>query len=94
MSRKVPCREQRKRGQETKVCLGDSREGGSSGETQGDLDPCFVTLSLSISMERKVIAHSGGCEAVVDTVISLILAPRRLVKNKQKLIGATYEVPR
>ena len=89
MPRKVPFQKQRKRGQETKGCLGDSREGGSSGETQGDLDPCFVTLSLSISMERKVIAHSGGCEAVVDTVISLILAPRRLVKNKQKLISAT-----
>ncbi|XP_069421461.1 pregnancy-associated glycoprotein 1-like [Ovis canadensis] len=44
-----------------------------------------------ISMERKVIAHSGGCEAVVDTVISLILGLRRLVKNKQKLIGAIYE---
>ena len=89
MSRKVPCREQRKRGQETKVCLGDSREGGSSGETQGDLDPCFVTLSLSISMKRKVISCSSGCEALVNTAISLILGPRRLVKNLQKLIGAT-----
>ena len=92
MSRKVPCQEQRERGQETKGCLGDSQEGGSSGETQGDLDPCFVTLSLRISMERKVIAHSGGCEAVVDTVISLILGPKRLVKNMQKLICATPRI--
>ena len=37
-----------------------SREGGSSGESQSDLDACFVTLSLSISMERKVIAYSGA----------------------------------
>ena len=89
MSRKMPCREQRKRRQQTKGCLEDSQEGGSSGETQGDLDPCFVTLSLSISMKRKVISCSSGCEALVNTAISLILGPRRLVKNLQKLIGAT-----
>ena len=41
MSRKVLCREQRKRRQETKGCLGDSQEGGSSGETQSDLDARF-----------------------------------------------------
>jgi len=60
MSRKVPCREQRKRGQETKGCLEDNQEGGSSGETQSNLDACFVTLSLSISMKRKVIACSAA----------------------------------
>ena len=69
-------------------CLGDGREGGSSGETQSDLDACFVTLSFSISMKKKVIACSGGCEALVDTGISLILGPRRLFNNIQKLIGA------
>ena len=89
MSRKVPCREQKKRGQETKGCLGDNREEGSSGETQSDLDACFVTLSLSISMKRKAIACTGSCEALVDTRTSLILGPRRLVNNIQKLIGAT-----
>jgi len=88
MSRKVPCREQRKGGQETKGCLEDIQEGGSSGETQSDLDACFVTLSLIISMKRKVIVCSGSCKALVDTRTSLILGPRRLVNNIQKLIGA------
>ena len=46
--------------QKMKGCLGDSREGGSSGETQRGLDVRFVTLSLSISMKRKVIASSGS----------------------------------
>ena len=69
--------------------LGDSREGGSSGETKSSFDARFVTLSLSISMKRKVIACSGGCEAFEDTMISLFLGPRTLVKNIQKLISAT-----
>ena len=89
MSRKVPCQEQRKRGQETKGYSEDSREGGISGETQSDLDACFVTLFLSIYMKRKVIACSGSCKAFVDIRTSLILGPRRLVNNIQKLIGAT-----
>ena len=89
MSGKVLCQQERKRGQEMKGCLGDSREGGTSGETQSDLDALSVTLSLSISMKRKVIACSGGCKALVDTRTSLILGPRRLVNNIQKLIGAT-----
>ena len=88
MSRKVLCREQRKRGQEMKGCLGDSREGSNSGENLSDLDALFLPLSLSISMKRKVIACSGGCKALVDTGISLILGPRRLFNNIQKLIGA------
>ena len=66
-----------------------SREGVSSGESQSDLDACFVTLSFSISMKRKAIACTGSCEALVDTRTSLILGPRRLVNNIQKLIGAT-----
>ncbi|ELR62043.1 hypothetical protein M91_12580 [Bos mutus] len=42
-----------------------------------------------ISMKRKVIACSGGCKPLVDTRTSLILGPRRLVNNIQKLISAT-----
>ena len=67
MSRKVLCREQRKRGQETKGCLGDSQEGGNSGKNLSHLDVLFLPLSLSISMKRKFIAFSDGCEALVDT---------------------------
>ena len=48
----------KKSAQKMKGCLGDSREGGSSGETQSSLDACFVKLSLSISLKRKVIACS------------------------------------
>ena len=40
-------------------------------------------------MKRKVIACSGGCKPLVDTRTSLILGPRRLVNNIQKLISAT-----
>ena len=67
----------------------DSWEGGSSGETQSDLDACFLPLSLSISMKRKVIACSGGCHAIFDTRTSAIEGPSTLVNNIQKLIGAT-----
>ena len=87
MSRKVLCREQRKRGLETKGCLGDSEEGGSFCETQSDLGAHFFPLSLSISMKRKVIA-SDSCEALVDTGTSYIEGPGRLVNNIQKAIGA------
>ena len=38
-------------------------------------------------MKRKIIACSGGCEALVDTGTALIKGPRRLVNNIQKLIG-------
>ena len=50
-----------------KGSLGDSQEGGNSGENLSDLDALFLPLSLSISMKRKVIAFSDSCEALVDT---------------------------
>ncbi|KAM9764463.1 pregnancy-associated glycoprotein 1-like [Dama dama] len=40
-----------------------------------------------ISMNRRVISCSGGCEALVDTGTSLIQGPRRLVNNILRLIG-------
>ncbi|XP_010830551.1 PREDICTED: pregnancy-associated glycoprotein 1-like [Bison bison bison] len=40
-----------------------------------------------ISIERKVIACSGGCKAFVDTGAAFIEGPRTLVDNMQKLIG-------
>ncbi|XP_070638899.1 pregnancy-associated glycoprotein 1-like [Bos indicus] len=41
-----------------------------------------------ISMKRKIIVCSSCCKALVDTRTSLILGPRRLVNNIQKLSGA------
>ena len=88
MPRKVLCREQRKRGKETKGCLGDSREEDNSGEAQSDLDAHCLPLSLSISIERKVIACSGGCKAVVDTRATCIKGPETLADTIQNLIGS------
>ena len=88
MSGKVLCQQERKRGQEMKGCLGDSREGGTSGETQSDLDARFLPLSLSITMRGEVIACADGCTAMVDTGASHIQGPGRLVDKVQKLIGA------
>ena len=69
--------------------LGDSWEGGNSGETQSDLDAHFLPLSLSITMKGEVIGCSDGCTAMVDTGSSHIQGPGRLIDNIQKLIGAT-----
>ena len=62
---------------------------GNSQETQSDFDACFLPLSLTISIERKVIACSDGCKALVDTGTSDTAGQRKLVNNIQKLIGAT-----
>ena len=72
-----------------KGCLGNSWEGDNSGEAQSDLDACFLPLSLSIPIERKVIACSGGCKAIVDTGAAFIKGTKTLVDSMQKLIGAT-----
>ncbi|XP_068832578.1 pregnancy-associated glycoprotein 1-like [Capricornis sumatraensis] len=52
-----------------------------------EADDWIVRLDR-ISIERKVIACSGDCEAVVDTGAAFIAGPRTLVNNIQKLIGA------
>ena len=40
-------------------------------------------------MNSRVIAYNNGCEATVDTGVSLILGPGRLVDNILRLFGAT-----
>lgn len=59
------------------------------GQWQGS-DPCacFVPLSLSISINGKVIACDGGCQAIVDTGTSLLLGPQDAVLNIQEIIQA------
>ena len=64
------------------------RRQSGRGHLWGDLDACFVTMSLSNSVKRKVIVCFGSCNALVDTRTSLILGPRRLVSNIQKLTSA------
>ncbi|XDA87660.1 hypothetical protein R6Z07M_017339 [Ovis aries] len=51
-------------------------------------EPAFAFYLSNISKKRKAISCSGSCEALVDTATSLILGPRRLINNIQKLIGA------
>ena len=84
----------KKSAQKMKGCLWDSHEGGSSGEFQRSLDAYFVTLSLSISMKRKVIACSGSCKALMDSRISLILGPRRLTITSRSSSVPHHGVPR
>ena len=61
---------------------------GNSQETQSDFDACFLPLSLTISIERKVIACSGLCKDIVDTGATFIEGPGTLIHNIQKFIGA------
>ena len=60
----------------------------SMSTSQSGLDACFITLSLSISMNGKVIGCEHGCEALVDTGTSLIHGPAGPVSNIQKFIHA------
>ncbi|XP_027387743.1 pregnancy-associated glycoprotein 1-like [Bos indicus x Bos taurus] len=48
----------------------------------------WIVHMHSITIKRKVIACSDGCEALVDTGTTHIEGPGRLVSNIQKLIGA------
>uniref|UniRef100_A0A452DQR3 Pregnancy-associated glycoprotein-11 n=1 Tax=Capra hircus TaxID=9925 RepID=A0A452DQR3_CAPHI len=51
-------------------------------------EPVFAFYLSNISIERKVIACSGGCHVIVDTGTAFIKGPKSLVDNMQKLIGA------
>ncbi|XP_043775627.1 pregnancy-associated glycoprotein 1-like [Cervus elaphus] len=42
-----------------------------------------------VSINSRVVACNGGCEAFVDTGTSLILGPGRLIDNILRLIGVT-----
>uniref|UniRef100_A0A8C2RZP2 Peptidase A1 domain-containing protein n=1 Tax=Capra hircus TaxID=9925 RepID=A0A8C2RZP2_CAPHI len=88
-------------GQEMTHCSRDSQgggsyEGGSSQFPQGgslphDPEARFVLLSLSISMNRSIVACSHGCQAFVDTGTSLIYGSTDLVTNINKLLNARLE---
>ena len=90
-----------KSGQEMTHCSRDSQgggsyEGGSSQFPQGgslphDPEARFVLLSLSISMNRSIVACSHGCQAFVDTGTSLIYGSTDLVTNINKLLNARLE---
>ena len=72
-----------------KGCSGDSQGGGGSeGSPQCDPGICFISLSLSISMNGVVIACDSGCEAIIDTGTSLLIGPSDIVFNIQKIINA------
>uniref|UniRef100_A0A8C7BUV0 Peptidase A1 domain-containing protein n=1 Tax=Neovison vison TaxID=452646 RepID=A0A8C7BUV0_NEOVI len=51
--------------------------------------PLYWQLTMdSISMNGKVIACDGGCEAILDTGTSLLIGPHDMVFNIQKIIDA------
>uniref|UniRef100_A0A8C6E5C7 Peptidase A1 domain-containing protein n=1 Tax=Moschus moschiferus TaxID=68415 RepID=A0A8C6E5C7_MOSMO len=52
-------------------------------------EPVFAFYLNNISMKKKVIACSGGCEALLYTGTSLIQGPSSLVDDIHKLIGTT-----
>ena len=62
--------------------------GQSWGRFQSDAGACFIPFSLSISMNRTVVACKHGCQALLDTGTSLLHGPRGLVREIQNLIHA------
>ena len=88
MSRKMLCREQRKRGQETKGCLGTVGKGAALGRLRVTLTPAFFHCFQHLH-EKKGYCLFWRLQALVGTGTSLILGPRTVVDNIQKLIGTT-----
>ena len=88
MSRKVLCREQRKRGQETKGCLGTVGKGAALGRLRVTLTPAFFHCFQHLH-EKKGYCLFWRLQALVGTGTSLILGPRTVVDNIQKLISTT-----
>ncbi|XP_027387754.1 pregnancy-associated glycoprotein-like [Bos indicus x Bos taurus] len=62
------------------------REGQSWGTLQSDHGVRFVPLSLSISMNGKLIACKRGCQAIMDTGTTFLLGPSRHIAKIQRLI--------
>ena len=54
---------------------------------QSDPGACFVPLSLSISMNGKVIACYRSCQAIVDTGSSSLIGPTDVVSSIQRRIN-------
>lgn len=54
---------------------------------QGDPGARFVPLSLSISINKMVVACSRGCQAIVDSGISVLAGPTQVVHNIFKHIN-------
>ena len=83
VSRKVLCQEQRKRVRARAEGLfwRSSKRRHSWGRLQSDPGACFVPLSLSISINKMVVACSGGCQAIVDSGSSVLAGPTQVVRN-------------
>ena len=94
-------REKEKSGQEIMHYSGHCQEGGScvggssqfpqGGSLLHDPDSCPVLLSLSTTMNGKVVACSRGCQAFLDTGSALIYGSTEMVTNIHKLMNARPE---
>lgn len=61
---------------------------GQPGRLRSNPRARFVALSLSISMNGKIIACKSGCQAIVDTGTSLVIGPNDPILEILKTINA------